>query len=252
MKESNTANRLKKIMNDRDLKQIDILKMTLPYCNKYGVKMNKSDISQYCSGKVEPNQNKLFVLGAALNVNEAWLMGYDVPMERNDYEDQTLITFEAKLESAIKILETGGYTVSFSDNAKDDVITIISAKHEPLSCMHDYELVNKYDSLQQRNMLTAEALAEIDLVALDKYKAARKEYARLWNIQFFEKKLLESFSKLTDENKKRSINYTENLLVLQNMDTEQATLLNAAHDNGATKEQKINADNIMMDDSEWE
>lgn len=44
--------------------------------------MNKSDLSQYVSGKVEPNQDKLFVLGNALKVNEAWLMGYDVPMSR--------------------------------------------------------------------------------------------------------------------------------------------------------------------------
>ncbi|MDD3404489.1 MAG: helix-turn-helix transcriptional regulator [Hespellia sp.] len=29
-------------------------------------------------------------------------------------------------------------------------------------------------------------------------------------------------------------------------------VLNAAHDDGATKEEKINADKIMMDDSEWE
>ena len=31
-----------------------------------------------------------------------------------------------------------------------------------------------------------------------------------------------------------------------------STILNAAHDNGATDEQKQAADNIMMDDSEWE
>lgn len=83
MRVSNTSNRLKKLMNERNLKQIDILRLTVPYCEKFGVKMNKSDISQYVSGKVEPNQNKLFVLGNALNVNEAWLMGYDVPKERS-------------------------------------------------------------------------------------------------------------------------------------------------------------------------
>lgn len=86
MKKENTSIRLKKIMSDKNLRQVDILNMTTPYCEKYGVKMNKSDISQYCSGKTEPNQDKLFVLGIALGVNEAWLMGYDVPMERNDYE----------------------------------------------------------------------------------------------------------------------------------------------------------------------
>lgn len=79
MKKENTAIRLKKIMSDRNLRQVDILKLTEPYCKKYNVKMNKSDLSQYCSGKTEPNQDKLFVLGKALDVNEAWLMGYDVP-----------------------------------------------------------------------------------------------------------------------------------------------------------------------------
>ena len=84
MKKANTAIRLKEIMKKRNLRQIDILNLTTPYCEKYNVKMNKSDISQYCSGKVEPNQDKLYVLGEALNVSEAWLMGYDVPMERID------------------------------------------------------------------------------------------------------------------------------------------------------------------------
>lgn len=87
MKKGNTATRLKEIMDKQNLRQIDILNLTLPYCKQYDVKMNKSDISQYCSGKSEPNQDKLYVLGAALNVDEAWLMGYDVPMKRNDFKD---------------------------------------------------------------------------------------------------------------------------------------------------------------------
>ena len=82
MKKSNTASRLKEIMNERGLKQIDILNACLPFCKKYEVKMSKSDISQYVSGKVEPGQDKLFVLGNALNVSESWLMGFDVPRDR--------------------------------------------------------------------------------------------------------------------------------------------------------------------------
>ena len=54
MKKENTAIRLKTIMNMRGLRQVDILNLTVPYCQKYNVKMNKSDISQYCSGKTEP------------------------------------------------------------------------------------------------------------------------------------------------------------------------------------------------------
>ena len=83
-----TSERLKQIMNERNLKQVDILNMSLPYCQKFGVKMNKSDISQYVSRKVEPSQEKLVVLGMALNVTEAWLMGLDVSPERKDNSRQ--------------------------------------------------------------------------------------------------------------------------------------------------------------------
>ena len=79
-----TAERLREIIEDRKLKQVDILNLSLPLCAKWDVKMNKSDISQYVSGKVEPSQEKLVVLGYALNVTEAWLMGFDVPKERKD------------------------------------------------------------------------------------------------------------------------------------------------------------------------
>ena len=78
MKRYTTSERLKQLMEERNLKQVDILNKSLPYCNKYGVKMNKSDISQYVSGKVEPSQDKLVVLGMALDVTESWLMGFDV------------------------------------------------------------------------------------------------------------------------------------------------------------------------------
>ncbi len=79
MKVSNTAERLKHIMSERGLKQVDIIAMCKPYCDQYGVKMNKSDMSQYVSGKSEPSQDKLVVLAMALNVQESWLMGFDVP-----------------------------------------------------------------------------------------------------------------------------------------------------------------------------
>lgn len=86
MKTSNTSERLKQLMRDRNLRQVDILNLTKPYCQKYSVKMNKSDISQYVSGKNEPSQEKLVILGMALNVSEPWLMGFDVPMIRNPEE----------------------------------------------------------------------------------------------------------------------------------------------------------------------
>ena len=59
--------------------------------------MNKSDISQYVSGKVEPSQEKLVILGMALNVSEGWLMGLDVSPSRKDTSE------EAKEDSDIML-----------------------------------------------------------------------------------------------------------------------------------------------------
>jgi len=78
MKKYCTADRLKQIIEERNIKQIDIVKAAEPICEKYGLRLGRSDLSQYISGKVEPGQEKLAILGEALNVNEAWLMGYDI------------------------------------------------------------------------------------------------------------------------------------------------------------------------------
>jgi transcriptional regulator with XRE-family HTH domain len=68
------ADRIKEGMEIRQLKQIDIVEKT-------GI--NKGALSSYLSGKYEPKQNNIYLLAKALNVNEAWLMGYDVTMDRD-------------------------------------------------------------------------------------------------------------------------------------------------------------------------
>lgn len=83
MKVSNTSQRLKEIMNKKGLKQIDILHKIKPLCEKYNIKMGSNDLSQYVTGKVEPSQKKLSVLAELLDVNEVWLMGYDVLPDRD-------------------------------------------------------------------------------------------------------------------------------------------------------------------------
>lgn len=94
MKQASTSDRLNQIMRERNIKQVDILNLCIPICKKLDVKMNKSDISQYVSGKNEPSQKKLVVLGMALGVTEAWLMGFDVKKERKDMTLKANIDFE--------------------------------------------------------------------------------------------------------------------------------------------------------------
>ena len=83
MKKQSTAERLKIIMHERNLKQVDILRLCEPFCKKYDIRLGRNDLSQYVSGKVNPSQNKLSILSFALDVDEAWLMGYSVPRKAN-------------------------------------------------------------------------------------------------------------------------------------------------------------------------
>lgn len=92
MKTSSTALRLNEFMQKNGLKQIDIINRAKPFFSEYGVKLSKSDLSQYVSGKVEPGQNKLYILARALNVSEAWLMGYEVKNATNKNESQNIQT----------------------------------------------------------------------------------------------------------------------------------------------------------------
>ena len=67
------ANRLDTAIRLRNIKQVELSEKT-------GI--DKSLISNYLSGKYKAKQNNVYILAKALNVNEAWLMGYNVPMER--------------------------------------------------------------------------------------------------------------------------------------------------------------------------
>ena len=58
-------------------------------CQRTGIP--KSSMSMYLSGERSPRQNRLSQIAEKFNISEAWLMGYDVPMERTDsLSDETL------------------------------------------------------------------------------------------------------------------------------------------------------------------
>lgn len=98
-------------MKERNLKQVDILNLAKPYCEKYDIKLTKVDLSQYVSGKVEPGQAKLFVLAAALNVSEAWLMGLNVSSQPS-----LSSSLDAELYSIGQALETFDERIAFYRN----------------------------------------------------------------------------------------------------------------------------------------
>ncbi len=74
-RKSNCAERIAHALSVRNMKQAELCERT---------RIPKSAVSQYISGAFEPKQDRIYLIARALNVSEAWLMGYDVPMDRKD------------------------------------------------------------------------------------------------------------------------------------------------------------------------
>lgn len=91
------ANRLKQALEMRNMKQADLVNMT-------GI--GKSSISTYLSGDYEPKQKNLYRLAKALDVNESWLMGYDVPMERQQPAQSAATSFVGTIPNLLPLPKT--------------------------------------------------------------------------------------------------------------------------------------------------
>ncbi len=72
-------NRLQKAINIRNMKPVELHEKT-------GI--SESLLSKYLSGNAVARQRKLTLLADTLFINEVWLMGYDVPMERKIKTDK--------------------------------------------------------------------------------------------------------------------------------------------------------------------
>ena len=80
------AERLKEIMDIKNLRQVDLVRLAEPVGEESGIHLSKSHISQYLSGKSQPRRDILKVMAQALGVNQLWLQGEDVPMEAETVE----------------------------------------------------------------------------------------------------------------------------------------------------------------------
>lgn len=75
------SSRLKFAMDKINISQSELVRRT-------GI--NKGALSSYLNDRYQPKQKAIYQLAKALNVNEAWLMGYDVPMGRDISIDEDM------------------------------------------------------------------------------------------------------------------------------------------------------------------
>lgn len=144
MKVLNTAERLKEYMDLFNCKQADILNACAPYCKKLNIKLGRNDLSQYVSGKVAPRQDKLSVLAAGMGVDEAWLMGYDVPMYVHDSQvgasvDVTISAVEKEVimayRAAMPVIKDAVHRLLDIDD-----LTLIRIEEESINALNDSEV----------------------------------------------------------------------------------------------------------------
>lgn len=88
--------RLRKAMTLRNYKQVDLVEKT---------GLDKSLISNYLSGKYKAKQDNIYILAKALDVNEAWLMGFDTNIDRVPDKDRTqIMEYTATDDSMLPLL----------------------------------------------------------------------------------------------------------------------------------------------------
>lgn len=132
------AHRLKYAIKIRDVRPVDISKVT-------GI--SKTNLSCYMSGKYEAKQDGVEILAKVLDVNPVWLMGYDVPIDRN-YEKDKIIEINVINLHTNEIIEKIPF-VYRTDISEDDpknffAIQASDNSMAPLLDVGDIAIIKKY------------------------------------------------------------------------------------------------------------
>lgn len=134
-----TADRIREGMLLRGLKQADLVEKT-------GI--SKGALSSYISGRYVPKQNNTYLIAKALNVNEAWLMGADVPMERkSDFTDNS-VPPNRSIKKGIPIPVLGSVAAGIPIEAIEDIIDTEEIPQEMAATGKFFGLKIKGDSME--------------------------------------------------------------------------------------------------------
>ena len=147
-----------------------------------GIK-SKSTIYRYMNGEMSPKITTIKYLAEYFNVNEIWLMGYDVPMERNDNIESNAfpitdipkkVPVVGKISAGLPILATEnieGYEFAPSSQIKEGFTYFyLRVQGDSMNLKFsegDIVLVQKQDTLENN---------EIGVILVNGYDATVKKY----------------------------------------------------------------------------
>ena len=151
-----TADRIREGMELRNLKQSDLVDRT-------GI--SKGALSSYISGRYVPKQNNIYLIAKALNVNEAWLMGNDVPMERSlkNTPSSTAVVINVlgrvaagiPLDAIEEIIDTEEISQEMASNGEYFALKISGNSMEPKISNGDVVIVRKQSDADDGDLVIA-------------------------------------------------------------------------------------------------
>jgi transcriptional regulator with XRE-family HTH domain len=112
--------RLREALEKRNMKAVELSKKA---------DVPEGAISYYLAGKSQPKGDRLHILCVALDVNEAWMLGYDVPMERTaeQKKNDDLVKIIAQMRRDPKFFDIVSKLAELPTEQYDSLTTIISA-----------------------------------------------------------------------------------------------------------------------------
>ena len=123
---SHIAQHLKDAMEATGYKQVDVIRLAEPIGRDYGVRIGKSHMSQYLSGKTEPRKDILSVLAKTLDVDEEWLGG------AADADDKTI-----KTKSSISKESSNNAYAANAENMGENVMRQFSKSSKLDNVLYD-------------------------------------------------------------------------------------------------------------------
>lgn len=136
--EDTFANRLKEILKIRNMKQVELCEKT---------KLSSGLINKYLKGKAFARQDKLSILAEALDTNEVWLMGYNVPMDKN-YGKTKIAEIDLINLSTNEVIQKipYSYRTDFAEDNPKNYFAIYAADSSmaPLLDVEDIAIIKKY------------------------------------------------------------------------------------------------------------
>ncbi len=120
----NISDRLNEALNIRGMKPIELSEKT-------GI--DKGSISSYLSGRYLPKSKNIYKIATILNVDPTWLLGYDVPMEKEIftlYGNDTIRLWDDMFgynKNDEILLKNFCYNVVFIYQALNSVLTIFNS-----------------------------------------------------------------------------------------------------------------------------